>query len=228
MKRFKISALFLALTLLLCACTPQQGQTAPPSPDTSNQQQTDSTQSGQNSNTTDPSIPDPPDVSVISLDTLTLEVVVEWENADNLLSQLNALTELLQTALEDAGCTVDHLTITISTAGGFTAQAISEGGVDIAILPAADFVSCEDNAPAIAISSETPCETAIAVTRSNQALDDSFRAALLRTLLETDAGHNFLLSCRAGAVFIEPTEDALQLVRDYVAQLEGNEGGHEA
>lgn len=228
MKRLKVFTLLLALILILCACAPSQNN--PPTTDTTDQPQVIDPQPDQsNGNTATPPSSDVTDPATeISLDALTVEVVVEWENVDHMLSQLNRLTELLQTSLEESGCTIEYLAITINTAGGITAQALSEGGVDVAILPAVDFISCENDALALAISSEELCETAIAVVKNNQALDSTFRTALLYALLETDDGHEFLNICRADAVFAEPTEDALQLVRDYVAELEEINGGHEA
>lgn len=38
---------------------------------------------------------------------------------------------------------MEDVTVTISTAGGFTAEALAEGGVDVAFLPAVDYVASE-------------------------------------------------------------------------------------
>lgn len=224
MKIRKLLTVLFALCFILCAC----GQQQPPASNdstTQNQEETVPPQSSDPGSTPDntpdhtPDAGDEPDLPLM-LEELTVELVVEWEVADAILSQLDDLANALRTALDAVDCPVDHVTLTISTAGGFTAQALVNGGVDIAVLPAVDFVTCEDSTTAIALSSEALCETAIVVSHADKSLDTAFRNALFRALTETDSGQEFLAVCRPDAQFTTVSDEALQAVRDYVAELE--------
>ena len=67
------------------------------------------------------------------LESLSVEVMVDWEDADRMLGSLDELSRLLDGALEEVGCTLgEPATVTIGTAGGITAQALADGGVDVA------------------------------------------------------------------------------------------------
>src|SRR5699024_9438237 len=77
----------------------------------------------------------------VELGTLTVEVVVDSEDADDFLSQLRDLSALLDQKLSENGYDAEAVTVTVSTAGGTTADALAAGGVDIALLPAEDFVA---------------------------------------------------------------------------------------
>ena len=83
--------------------------------------------------------PSPPPVSVqpeenqpaeksrpLFLESLSVEVMVDWEDTDRMLESLEELSSLLDGALEEVGCTLgEPATVTISTAGGITAQALA-------------------------------------------------------------------------------------------------------
>ena len=57
------------------------------------------------------------------LESLSVEVMVDWEDADRMLGSLDELSRLLDGALEEVGCTLgEPATVTIGTAGGITAQ----------------------------------------------------------------------------------------------------------
>ena len=84
-----------------------------------------------------------------SLGSLTVELVASWEEADRLLESLDQLSGLLGEALAEQGCVLDEVRVTLSTAGGVTADALAEGGVDAAWLPAEDFSACGDKAQAV-------------------------------------------------------------------------------
>lgn len=223
MKKAKLSALLLALCLLLCACShPGSSNDQNDDPIVSGDQQTDSpNDSGKNDapdtgNTAQPIYPAD----------LTVELVVEWAIADALLSHLDDLSDQLHAALEEAGCPLDDVTLTINTAGGFTAQALLEGGIDAAILPAVDIITHEERAAILALSGEEIPETAIAVSLAKDTLSEEFRAVLMKALAETENGQDFLAACCGDAVFSAPTEDSLQAVRDYLREAEESGGGH--
>ena len=221
MKKANLLALLLALCLLLCACSQPgvSGQTDDPF--VSGDQQTDIPDDGgaavpDNGNSAQPVYPAD----------LTVELVIEWAIADTLLSHLDDLSDQLHAALEEAGCPLDSVTLTINTAGGFTAQALLEGGIDAAILPALDIIPHEENAVILALSSEDIPEIAIAVSLAKETLSENFREILLTALTETGAGQDFLAACCGDAVFSIPTEDSLQAVRDYLRETEESGGGH--
>lgn len=222
MKKANLSALLLALCLLLCACSQPGGSndqyTDPP---VSGGQQTDAPDDG------GAPMPDDGDTAqpVYPAD-LMVELVVEWAIADTLLAHLDELSDQLHAALEEAGCPLDSVTLTINTAGGFTAQALLEGGIDAAILPSVDIITHEEHAAILALSGEEVPETAIAVSRAKDTLSEEFCVILLKALTETQNGQDFLAACCGDAVFSTPTEDTLQAVRDYLHELEESGGGH--
>ncbi len=132
-----------------------------------------------------------------SLGSLTVELVASWEEADRLLESLDQLSGLLGEALAEQGCVLDEVRVTLSTAGGVTADALAEGGVDAAWLPAEDFSACGDKAQAV-LAQETGGGVA-AVTAAREELDGEFQALLVRAVLDTEPGQAFLqLYCPGG------------------------------
>ena len=223
----KILVLFLVtFCLILSACaqnqTPPKTDPAPPV--------TDQTQQ-----TVPPPIETPPappagneeTPPVYAPEELTVELVVEWEAADLILSRLGEMSEMLRLALEESGYSVEQITLTLSTAGGFTAEALTQGGIDAAILPAADFITCRESTAGIAMSTEELCETVIALSLHDGTPDSTFCTALFDALINTEQGREFMSICRPGAVFTVPTEEAMQAVADWVAAQE-TIGGHAA
>lgn len=226
MKGIKLSALLLSLCLLLCACMQPGNTPAGDDPSVSDNQHTtvpddgtSTTPDNEKNNTGDA-------VQTVYPAELMVELVVEWEIADTLLSHLDELADQLHAAVEEAGCPLDRVTLTISTAGGFTAQSLVHGGIDAAILPSVDIISYEKRTSIIALSDEETAETAIAVSLANDDLSEEFRLVLFRALTETQSGQDFLSACCGDAIFSAPSEDALQMVRDYLSELEEAEGGH--
>lgn len=225
MKLKKLSALLLTLCLLLCACVQPGDPGDHNTPPISGDQQTDAPDGG-SSTPDDGKTGDDGATQAVYPAELMVELVVDWGIADMLLSHLDELADQLQEAVEDAGCPLDSVTLTISTAGGFTAQALLEGGIDAAILPAVDVIPLEKRASIIALSGEEIAGTAIAVSAANDDLSEEFCSILFKALTETQAGQDFLSACCGDAVFSAPTEDALQAVRDYLRELEEAGGGH--
>lgn len=156
-----------------------------------------------------------------------MELVVEWEAADMILSRLGDMSEMLRLALEESGYSVERVTLTLNTAGGFTAEALAQGGIDAAVLPAVDFINCQENVAGIAMSTEEISETVIALSLHDGTPDSTFCTALFDALIKTEQGREFMTLCRPGAVFTVPTEEAMQAVADWVAEQEKN-GGHAA
>ena len=220
MKYTKWTALLLALCLLLCACAGCGGNDTGNDPTANGGEQIpdqgDTTQPDNSGDTTAP-LPLPSD--------LTVELVMDSSTANLLLSYLDDMTGKLRDAVESVGYQPDTVTITFSTAGAYTADSLQGGGIAVAVLPALDIITC-DHACVIALSSEEIPETAIAVSMADGIFSEDFCAVLYRALTETEAGSDFLALCCGEAVFASPTEEQLQLVRDYLAELEKNSGGH--
>lgn len=144
------------------------------------------------------------------LDSLQVEVVVDWEDADRVLDHLEELSRLLDGALEAVDCTLEEpAAITIGTAGGITAQALADGGVDAAFLPAADLLTTEDDA-AIGVLMNTDQDFFLAASTAREELDEYFRSALEEALTTTEDGQAFLETCYPGVEFVRATARPLE------------------
>lgn len=140
------------------------------------------------------------------LDSLTVEVVVDWEDADRVLNSLEELSRLLDGALEETDCILkEPATVTIGTAGGITAQALADGGVDVAFLPAADLLTTDADA-AIGVLMNTNQDFFLAASTAREELDEYFRSALEEALTATEDGQSFLETCYPGVEFVRATE----------------------
>lgn len=197
-KRFLLPVLVLALLLSACGVREQpdkQPDPPPPAPVESAEPA---------------ALPEEP----AALGPLTVEVVVDGEEAERLLEQLEDLSALLSEGLLERGYAPEEVVITISTAGGVTADALCAGGVDAACLPAADYLAAEGQAEAILTTDDGAA--AVAVGRE----EGAFHAALAGALTES----GFLEVCYPGRTYLPATEEALQALRDRAAE----EGGHGA
>ena len=144
------------------------------------------------------------------LDSLTVEVVVDWEDADRVLDSLEELSRLLDGALEEADCVLkEPATVTIGTAGGITAQALADGGVDVAFLPAADLLTTDADS-AIGVLMNTDQDFFLAASTAREELDEYFRSALEEALTATEDGQSFLETCYPGVEFVQATERPLE------------------
>lgn len=201
-KRCLLPVLVLALLLSACGAREQpdkQPDSPPPAP-------------------VEPAEPASRPEEPAALGPLTVEVVVDGEEAERLLERLEDLSALLSEGLLERGYAPEEVVITISTAGGVTADALCAGGVDAACLPAADYLAAEGQAEAI-LTTDDGAATA-AVTAGREELDESFCAALAGALTES----GFLEVCYPGRTYLPATEEALQALRDRAAE----EGGHGA
>lgn len=140
------------------------------------------------------------------LESLSVEVMVDWEDADRMLGSLDELSRLLDGALEEAGCTLgEPATVTIGTAGGITAQALADGGVDVAFLPAEDLLTTEEDA-AVGVLMNTDQDFFLAASTAREELDEHFRFLLEDALTMTEDGQAFLETCYPGVEFIRAAE----------------------
>ena len=140
------------------------------------------------------------------LESLSVEVMVDWEDADRMLGSLDELSRLLDGALEEAGCTLgEPATVTIGTAGGITAQALADGGVDVAFLPAEDLLTTEEDA-AVGVLMNTDQDFFLAASTGREELDEHFRFLLEEALTTTEDGQAFLETCYPGVEFVQAVE----------------------
>lgn len=216
MKKFLLP-LVLSLCLLLAACGNNH----------TNNTNDNLTENNASTNQVENNLPDPPDTPTddtdqdadepVELGTLTVEVVVDSEDADDFLSQLRDLSALLDQKLSENGYDAEAVTVTVSTAGGTTADALAAGGVDIALLPAEDFVACENSATGILMDDgEIPTDV-VAVTSDRAELDSAFQEALAAAL--TDGGEeSFLSLCHPNMTYVSFDSGALQPIRDKLAE----------
>ena len=228
MNKIKLTALLLSVCMLLCACMqPSGGNDGPASddPTLSGDQNSNSTDSGSSSSDNGESTDDKEKIPYPA--DLTIELVVEWEMADIILSILDDLSDLFRDAMKEVGCQIDSVTLTMSTAGAYTADSLIDGGIDAAILPSVDIISAEHRVSILALSDDAIPMTAIAVSKADSDLSEEFCVLLFSALTETEAGQDFLAAICGESVFSAPTEDALQAVRDYLKELMDEEGEHE-
>ena len=112
----------------------------------------------------------------------------------------------LDGALEEVGCTLgEPATVTIGTAGGITAQALADGGVDVAFLPAEDLLTTEEDA-AIGVLMNTDQDFFLASSTGREELDEHFRSLLEEALTTTEDGQAFLETCYPGVEFVRAVE----------------------
>lgn len=154
---------------------------------------------------------------------LAVELVVEWEEADRLLTGLDQLSGLLGDALLEKGCAAEEVSVTLSTAGGVTADALAEGGVDVAFLPGLDYVRCGDCAAAL-IAGEGDAAAVTAVSAAREELGGGFPAALAGALLDTETGRQFLETCYPEAAYEPAEEESVRSLRDWAAAREAAHG----
>lgn len=214
--------LVLALCLVLVACG--NHNTTSQNSDDSNEQ----TGTNQPDISTEPDHTETPEEpqGPVELGPLTVEVVVTWDDADSLLSRLEDLSVLLDKSLETTGYDAEAITVTVSTTGGTTADALAAGGVDIALLPTEDFITCEDSAAGVLMSAEEPPAYIVAVTGANEELDEAFQTALAAALADETDSESFLSICYPAQTYGSFDSAALQPVRDQVAEESAN-SGHE-
>ena len=230
-KKKALSAFLLCICIFLSACMTLPGGNDTPLQDDPPITNDQTTQAPDTENDTPPDQDTPVDDDKTDAPVypaeLRVELVVEWEMADTILSLLDDLSDHLRTAVAQAGCQLDSVTLTISTAGAYTADSLVDGGIDIAILPSVDIIRYENRVSILALSDDEIPMTAIAVSTANSDLSEEFRTLLFSALTETNAGQDFLSAVCGEAVFSAPTEDTLQAVRDYFQEIMSEEGEHE-
>ena len=80
----------------------------------------------------------------IVLEELRVEVQREGHTAAELMAALKRLPDRLQEALAEQKVLVEEVTVTVGASAEASARAALDGGVDLAVLPAADFAALQD------------------------------------------------------------------------------------
>lgn len=88
--------------------------------------------------------PEPLDEEPIELESLSVEVSRGTLSTDELAQAARDLPEALKAALAEQGVEAETVTVSVGSSPAATAQAVSEGGVDLAFLPMEDFSALED------------------------------------------------------------------------------------
>ncbi len=119
MKRYLRPLWALLLAVLLASCRPDAGEAPVP-----------------------PEAEEP-----LRLESLSIEVSRGDASTRDLARTVRELPEALKEALAAQGVEVETVAVSVGSAPAATAQAVSEGGVDLAFLPAEDFAALEAPPP---------------------------------------------------------------------------------
>lgn len=88
--------------------------------------------------------PQPSDTGPLELEALSVEVSRGELSAEELARAARELPEALKTALADRGVEAETVTVSVGSSPAAMAQAVREGGVDVAFLSMADYAALED------------------------------------------------------------------------------------
>ena len=96
--------------------------------------------------------PPPEENDLPPLESLAVEIPRDSQDTDILRQAAKTLPSLLQQALESQGVTVEEIRITVGSSHAATVQALAQGSVDLAFLPAADLAAQPEEVPVILLS----------------------------------------------------------------------------
>lgn len=133
MKRY-LPPLCALLLLLLTACGPAEG--SPP--------------------------PEAPEAGPLELESLAVEVSRGDLSTGELARAVRELPEALKAALAGQGVEAESVSVSVGASPAATAQAVREGGVDVAFLPADDFAALENPPPLLLAAGEGEAPGAMA------------------------------------------------------------------
>ena len=88
--------------------------------------------------------PEPPEEGPLVLASLSVEVSRGALSTEELARAVRELPEALKAALADQGAEAETVTVSVGSSPAAMAQAVREGGVDVAFLPAEDYASLEN------------------------------------------------------------------------------------
>ena len=88
--------------------------------------------------------PEPQETEPLELESLSVEVSRGELTAEELAQAVRELPEALRAALADQGVEAEAVTVSVGSSPAAMAQAVEEGGVDLAFLPMEDFIALGD------------------------------------------------------------------------------------
>ena len=88
--------------------------------------------------------PEPPEEGPLALTSLSVEVSRGALSTEELARAVRELPEALRAALADQGVEAETVSVSVGSSPEATAQAVREGGVDAAFLPAEDYAALEN------------------------------------------------------------------------------------
>lgn len=96
--------------------------------------------------------PEEEEEAPLALETLTVEIQRRGQDAGQLLEAVRRLPEALRGALADRGVAVEQVRLTVGSSHAATVQALEQGGVDVAFLPAEALAGLDRSAPVMLVS----------------------------------------------------------------------------
>lgn len=88
--------------------------------------------------------PELPETEPLRLESLSVEVSRGELSTEDLARAVRELPEALEAALAAQGVEAETISVSVGSSPAATAQAVSEGGVDLAFLPAEDLAALEN------------------------------------------------------------------------------------
>lgn len=98
----------------------------------------------------------PTEEGPLSMEELSVEISKGGLGAQQLSAAVKELPEALQAALAAAGVEIDEIAVTVGSSASATAQALAEGHVDLAFLPAEAFLQSGGGAAALLADAQQP------------------------------------------------------------------------
>lgn len=121
----------------------------------------------------------------MELESLAVEFRREGASSQDLARAVRELPELLKAALKAQGVEAEAVTVTVGSSPASTAQAVREGGVDLAFLPEEDLDALED--PFKILTSGADGMAAIVNPENETLAGEPFASALALALEEVQA-----------------------------------------
>lgn len=124
----------------------------------------------------------------LAVETLRVELCYT-ASPETLLQAVEELPALLAPQVEAAGVEVGEITVTLGTSGSATGAAIEEGGVDVAVMPAADSVRYAPEAACVLTSPAPGTATVLYATPSDYGVAIGDRAEETEMLGWSELSH---------------------------------------
>lgn len=121
----------------------------------------------------------------IELESLAVELRRDGVSSQDLARAVRELPELLRAALEAQEVEAGTVTVSVGSSPAAVAQAVGEGGVDVAFLPEADLALLEG--PRRILTSGADGMAAVVAPENETLAGEAFASALARALEEVQA-----------------------------------------